>query len=147
MDLNTAKTYYGYGVYMNTKAATGFINFDKVFYYNDYESPEMETFTTSGLTLAGNITAGAASMEFKANGGVDLTCAALGGTVSGKYKFEIVGMYQIMTVTIASTDVNGTFSGKYTVAANGTVTLEITASTGDFVGGVTAGNTLTGQIL
>ena len=146
MDLNSAKTYYGYGVYMNTKAATGFINFDKVFYYNDYESPEMDTFATSGLTLSGNITAGAASMEFKANGGVDLTCAALGGTVSGKYKFEIVGMDQIMTVTISG-DVNGTFSGKYSVAANGTITLEITASTGDFVGGVTAGNTLTGQIL
>ena len=41
----------------------------------------------------------------------------------------------------------GDINALKSVAANGTVTLEITASTGDFIGGVTAGNTLTGQIL
>ena len=142
VDLNASKTYYGYGVYMNYKATAGFLSIDKVFYYNDYESPEMDTYAYPDLALSGNITAGPATMTFKANGAVDVTCAALGGTVSGTYKFEIVGVNQILTVTVSGT-VNGTFSGTYRVAANGNITFEVTGSTGDFVGGVSAGNTLT----
>ena len=141
LDLNAAKTYYGYGIYMATKSATGFLNVDKVFYYNDYESPEMNYFAKEGLVLNGNITAGAATMTFGQNGVVTLHNDMLGGDLAGTYKMAMSGSDQLMTIETAM----GNITGTYAVNPAGKVTFTVTAVEGDLAAGVNVGAVLSNQ--
>ena len=141
LDLNAAKTYYGYGIYMATKSATGFLNVDKVFYYNDYESPEMNYFAKEGLVLSGNITAGAATMTFGQNGVITLNNEALGGDLAGTYKMAMSGADQLLTVTTSM----GNITGTYSVNPMGKVTFTVTEVTGDLAAGVNVGAVLSNQ--
>lgn len=141
LDLNAAKTYYGYGIYMATKSATGFLNVDKVFYYNDYESPEMNYFAKEGLVLNGNITAGAATMTFGQNGAITLNNEALGGNLAGTYKMAMSGADQLLTVTTSM----GNITGTYSVNPMGKVTFTVTEVTGDLAAGVNVGAVLSNQ--
>lgn len=139
LNLDAAKTYYGYGIYMVTKSATGFLNVDKVFYYNDYESPEMNYFAKEGLVLTGNITAGAATMTFGQNGAITLHNEALGGDLAGTYKMAMSGADQLLTVTTSM----GNITGTYSVNPMGKVTFTVTEVTGDLAAGVNVGAVLT----
>ena len=141
MDLNTAKTYYGYGIYMNYKANTGYLNVDKAYFYNDYENPDVNFFAANGLELSGEITAGDAKFTFGENGAVGLTCAALGGTVNGTYALRMGESAQEMVITVSG-DVAGTITGTYAVSAQGIVTFTVTAATGAFAAGVNVGAVL-----
>ena len=135
LDLDAAKTYYGYGIYMATKSATGFLNVDKAFYFNDYESPEMNFFAKNGLALSGTITAGAATMTFGQKGAITLNCAALGGDLAGTYSMSAGDGNQIITIKTSM----GNITGTYSVNAAGVVTLTVTAVTGDLAAGVNVG--------
>ena len=141
LDLNSAKTYYGYGIYMVTKSATGYLNVDKAFYYNDYESPEMNFFAKNGLAISGNITAGPASMTFGQNGAVTLNCAALGGDLAGTYEMAMGETSQEITIKTSM----GNITGTYSVNPAGQVTLTVTAVTGDLAAGVNVGAVLSNQ--
>jgi hypothetical protein len=138
LDLDSSKTYYGYGIYMVTKSSAGFINIDKVFYFNDFASPEVNFVAKSGLALHGNITAGAATMTFGENGAVTLNNAALGGDLAGKYVMRMGEAAQEMVVTTSM----GTITGKYAVNNSGIVTFTVTAVTGDLAAGVNVGAVL-----
>ena len=139
LDLDAAKTYYGYGIYMVTKSATGFLNVDKVFYYNDYENPEANFFAEEGEVLNGTITAGAASMTFGQNGVVTLNCAALGGDLAGTYAMSMNNADQLITIKTSM----GNIVGTYSVDMAGLVTLTVTEVTGDLAAGVNVGAVLT----
>ncbi len=139
LDLNSAKTYYGYGIYMVTKSAAGFLNVDKAFYYNDYESPEMNFFAKNGLALSGNITAGPATMTFGQNGAITLNCAALGGDLAGTYEMAMGETSQEITIKTSK----GNITGTYSVNPAGQVTLTVTAVTGDLAAGVNVGAVIT----
>ena len=139
LDLDAAKTYYGYGIYMVTKSATGFLNVDKVFYYNDYENPEANFFAEEGEVLNGTITAGAASMTFGQNGVVTLNCAALGGDLAGTYAMSMNNADQLITIKTSM----GNIVGTYSVDMAGLVTLTVTGVTGDLAAGVNVGAVLT----
>lgn len=141
LNLDASKTYYGYGIYMATKSATGYLNVDKVFYYNDYESPEMNYFAKEGLALSGNITAGAATMTFGQNGAVTLNCAALGGDLACTYKMAMSGADQLMTIETAM----GNITGTYSVNPMGKVTFTVTEVTGGLAQGVNVGAVLSNQ--
>jgi hypothetical protein len=141
LNLDASKTYYGYGIYMATKSATGFLNVDKVFYYNDYESPEMNYFAKEGLVLNGNITAGAATMTFGQNGTVTLHNDMLGGDLAGTYKMAMSGADQLMTIETAM----GNITGTYAVNPMGKVTFTVTAVEGDLAAGVNVGAVLSNQ--
>ena len=141
LNLDASKTYYGYGIYMATKSATGFLNVDKVFYYNDYESPEMNYFAKNGLALNGTITAGAATMTFGQNGAVTLHNDMLGGDLAGKYKMAMSGSDQLMTIETAM----GNITGTYAVNPMGKVTFTVTAAEGDLAAGVNVGAVLSNQ--
>ena len=139
LDLDAAKTYYGYGIYMVTKSSTGYLNVDKAFYFNDYESPEMNFFAKNGLALSGNITAGPATMTFGQKGAITLNCAALGGDLAGTYSMSAGDGNQIITIKTAM----GNITGTYSVNATGVVTLTVTAVTGDLAAGVNVGAVIT----
>ena len=141
LNLDASKTYYGYGIYMATKSATGFLNVDKVFYYNDYESPEMNYFAKEGLVLNGNITAGAATMTFGQNGAITLNNEALGGNLAGTYTMAMSGADQLLTVTTSM----GNITGTYAVNPAGKVTFTVTAVEGDLAAGVNVGAVLSNQ--
>ena len=141
LNLDASKTYYGYGIYMATKSATGFLNVDKVFYYNDYESPEMNYFAKEGLVLNGNITAGAATMTFGQNGVVTLHNDMLGGDLAGKYMMAMSEANQLMTIETAM----GNITGTYAVNPAGKVTFTVTAVEGDLAAGVNVGAVLSNQ--
>ena len=141
LNLDASKTYYGYGIYMATKSATGFLNVDKVFYYNDYESPEMNYFAKEGLVLNGNITAGAATMTFGQNGTVTLHNDMLGGDLAGTYKMAMSEANQLMTIETAM----GNITGTYAVNPAGKVTFTVTAVEGDLAAGVNVGAVLSNQ--
>ena len=126
---------------MATKSATGFLNVDKVFYYNDYESPEMNYFAKEGLALNGTITAGAATMTFGQNGAVTLHNDMLGGDLAGKYKMAMSGADQLMTIETAM----GNITGTYAVNPAGKVTFTVTAVEGDLAAGVNVGAVLSNQ--
>ena len=141
LNLDASKTYYGYGIYMATKSATGFLNVDKAFYYNDYESPEMNYFAKNGLALNGTITAGAATMTFGQNGVVTLHNDMLGGDLPGTYKMAMSGANQLMTIETAM----GNITGTYAVNPMGKVTFTVTAVEGDLTAGVNVGAVLSNQ--
>jgi len=141
LNLDASKTYYGYGIYMATKSATGFLNVDKAFYYNDYESPEMNYFAKEGLVLNGNITAGAATMTFGQNGVITLNNEALGGNLAGTYTMAMSGADQLLTVTTSM----GNITGTYSVNPMGKVTFTVTEVTGDLAAGVNVGAVLSNQ--
>lgn len=141
LNLDSSKTYYGYGIYMVTKSATGYLNVDKAFYYNDYESPEMNYFAKEGLTLSGTITAGAATMTFGQNGAITLNNEALGGDLAGTYTMAMSGANQLLTVTTSM----GNITGTYSVNPMGKVTFTVTEVTGDLAAGVNVGAVLSNQ--
>ena len=141
LDLDAAKTYYGYGIYMVTKSATGFLNVDKAFYYNDYESPEMNFFAKEGLALNGTITAGEASMTFGQNGAITLHNEMLGGDLAGTYTMAMGEAGQLLTVKTSM----GNITGTYSVNLAGKVTLTITEVTGGLATGVNVGAVLSNQ--
>ena len=141
LNLDASKTYYGYGIYMATKSATGFLNVDKVFYYNDYESPEMNYFAKEGLVLNGNITAGAATMTFGQNGAITLNNEALGGDLAGTYTMAMDEAGQLLTVKTSM----GNITGTYSVNPMGKVTFTVTEVTGDLAAGVNVGAVLSNQ--
>ena len=138
LGLDSSKTYYGYGIYMVTKSSAGFINIDKVFYFNDYASPEVNFVAKSGLALSGNITAGPATMTFGDNGAVTLNNEHLGGDLAGTYVMRMGETAQEMVITTAA----GTITGTYAVNNTGVVTFTVTAVTGDLAGGVNVGAVL-----
>ena len=141
LNLDASKTYYGYGIYMVTKSATGFLNVDKVFYYNDYESPEMNYFAKEGLALNGTITAGAATMTFGQNGVVTLHNEMLGGDLAGTYTMAMGEAGQLLTVKTSM----GNITGTYSVNPMGKVTFTVTEVTGDLAAGVNVGAVLSNQ--
>lgn len=141
LNLDASKTYYGYGIYMATKSATGFLNVDKVFYYNDYESPEMNYFAKEGLVLNGTITAGAATMTFGQNGAITLNNEALGGDLAGTYTMAMGEAGQLLTVKTSM----GNITGTYSVNPMGKVTFTVTEVTGDLAAGVNVGAVLSNQ--
>ena len=124
---------------MVTKSATGFLNVDKAFYFNDYESPEMNFFAYEGLALNGNITAGPATITFGQKGVVTLTCAALGGNLAGTYAMSMSNTDQLITIKTSM----GNIVGTYSVNMAGLVTLTVTEVTGSLAGGVNVGAVLT----
>ena len=141
LDLDAAKTYYGYGIYMVTKSSTGYLNVDKAFYYNDYESPEMNYFAKEGLALNGTITAGAATMTFGQNGAVTLNNEALGGDLAGTYTMAMGEAGQLLTVKTSM----GNITGTYSVNPMGKVTFTVTEVTGGLAQGVNVGAVLSNQ--
>ena len=139
LDLDASKTYYGYGIYMVTKNQTNYLHVDKAFYFNDYESPEMNFFAKNGLALSGNITAGPATMTFGQNGAITLHNEMLGGDLAGTYSMSAGDGNQIITIKTAM----GNITGTYSVNAAGVVTLTVTAVTGDLAAGVNVGAVIT----
>ena len=141
LDLDAAKTYYGYGIYMVTKSSTGYLNVDKAFYYNDYESPEMNYFAKEGLALNGTITAGAATMTFGQDGAVTLHNDMLGGDLAGTYTMAMGEDGQLLTVKTSM----GNITGTYSVNPMGKVTFTVTEVTGGLAQGVNVGAVLSNQ--
>lgn len=139
LDLDASKTYYGYGIYMVTKSATGMLNVDKVFYFNDYDNPEANFFAEEGLVLNGNITAGPATMTFGQNGAVTLHNEMLGGDLAGAYSMAMGEAGQLLTIKTSM----GNIVGTYSVNMAGLVTFTVTEVTGGLAQGVNVGAVLT----
>ena len=140
VDLDPSATYYGYGINMITKDKTGFINVDDAFFYNSYEDLNIQFFGKKDLTLSGDITAGAASLKFGANGAIYMTCANMGlDNVAGTYKMQMDGLTQQMVITIAGNTITGT----YEVSALGVVTFTITAVDGPHAAYIGTGGVFT----
>lgn len=141
MDIDASKSYYGYGINMITKDKTGFLHVDFAHYYNDYDGPTNFLFAKEGLELSGNITAGQAKLTFGKDGAVQLTCAALGGDLSGTYQLQVNEGTQYMLIKTSM----GNITGSYSIDLQGKVTFTVVAVTGDLAAGVNVGATLTNQ--
>ena len=140
IDLDPSLNYYGFAVWFAKHGSTaGFVNFDKAFFYNDYESPENYYFGSSGSVLEGTIKVGAASLEIKDNGVMDLTCENLGGTISGTYSMVMDGTTQMMTITVNDGGISGTITGEYSADLSGHISFTVTSVTGDFSAAIDPG--------
>ena len=144
VNLDASKTYYGFALLFTTDWSNeGFIYADAGYFYNEGSDPEVNFYALNGLTLAGTINVGAASIAFGENGVASLTCSALGGTVEGKYAMQMNGANQQLTITVSGDTINGTIVGTYAVSAQGVVTFTIIKGTGDFAAAVAADQVLT----
>ena len=140
VNLNSDATYYGFALLIDSKwnSKDYYVGADAACFSNVENDPSLNFYGKNGLSLSGTITAGAASMTFGQNGAITLTCAALGGDLTGDYDMEMSGTDQLMTVYTSM----GNITGKYAISATGVVTLEVTAVTGDLAAGVNVGAVL-----
>ena len=133
--LDASKTYYGYGIYMVTKSATGFLNVDAVHYYNEGANPYQNFLAKKDVSLSGTTNAGAATIKFGDSGKVLLTCAGLSAdNVECAYKMYMNGNAQEMVITVGSDTIKGT----YAVNAQGVVTFTVTEATGNLAAAIAA---------
>ena len=140
LDANT--NYYGYGVIVNKPSSNGFINIDNARYYKGYENPDSLIFAPNGLTLAGAINVGPATLDIGENGTAAFTCEnANMNSVACTYSFVIKADKQIMVIKMAN---GAVIEGEFTFnLSTSTFKFEVTSVPTSLQGAVSVGNTLT----
>ena len=136
IELDPSANYYGFAVWFAKHgSASDFVNFDNAYFFNTYESHELNFFAKEGLALSGEITAGQATMTIGQKGALTLSCEALGGDLPATYSMSMSEGQQMMTVVSSM----GNITGTYSVSNRGVVTFTVTAVTGDLTAGVNVG--------
>ena len=136
IELDPNANYYGFAVWFAKHASSsGFVNFDNAYFFNTYESHELNFFTAKDLTLNGTIALGAASIKFDVGGKAYFTCAnASLNNVECSYTSAMNGANQEMTVTVG----NNVIKGVYAVDATGKATFTVSEVTGDYAAAIPA---------
>ena len=136
IELDPNANYYGFAVWFAKHgSSSGFVNFDNAYFFNTYESHELNFFTAKDLTLNGTTGIGAASIKFDVGGKAYFTCADAGlNNVECSYTSAMNGANQEMTVTVG----NNVIKGVYAVDATGKATFTVSEVTGDYAAAIPA---------
>ena len=125
VELNPAKTYYGYGLVFEY-GDTAWINVDAAHYFNQGEDNTLLFKGKSGVGLDANLSAGTATFLFGNDNEITFNCGSI-NNLQGSYTMALQSpTTQIMTVTFDSATVKGTYS----VNSSGTITFTVTEVTG-----------------
>ncbi len=139
--LDASKTYYGFGIILNTNKTADYIYADMAYYSPVSSSvdndPTLNYYAKKDMTLSGTTSVGSASIKFGENGKVYLTCAAASYTdVEGTYTLVNNGTNHIMVITIGE----NTMTGKYVVnPSTMKSTFTVTSASGAFANLVSSG--------
>ena len=142
IDLDPTQTYYGYGVYLASASAVGYINLDNAMFTGQDNNPTLEFYAKKDLVLNGTISAGAASIKFDDNGVAYLTCEALSASnVEGTYYMSMTDTRQEILVVVANTMI----IASYKVYVTGQVEFIVQNVMGDLASYIPVGTTFTDQ--
>ena len=140
--LDPTQTYYGYGIYLASASAVGWINVDGAMFSGADNDASINFYAKKDLTLNGTVAGGSASIKFGENGAAILNAEALSvNNVSCSYSMKMNDANQEMTLVVG----DNTIVGTYAVSITGAVTFTVTSITGSMAAAIPAGTVFSNQ--